>query len=146
MYQAGNIIYFTPFHFKKGEPKNKYFLVLATTESSLIVASLPTSQDHIPSGIRKEHGCINDTEKCVNCYFFEKHKIISECGTFGFPRDTYIYGEQVDVFSKEKMIKQYRIEKEDYIIVCKLSDTEFQSIKNCLKLSGNLKRKVKKYL
>jgi hypothetical protein len=126
--------------------KNKYFLVLATGEDNLLVASLPTSKDHIPRSIEKKHGCINDGERRLNCYFFKAGTIVSECGTFGFERDTYIYGEQLTFVDTQAMRSVYKKEEEDYHVSCKLSNAEFQSIKECLRKSGVVKNKFKKHL
>jgi hypothetical protein len=146
MYIPGMIIYFTPFYFSDGSSKNKYFLVLATCENSLLVASLPTSKDHIPRSIKKKHGCINDDTIRINCYFFEAGTIISECGKFGFERDTCIYGEQLTFADTQTMRSVYKKEGTDYRVLCKLSNTEFQSVKECLKKAGVVKNKFKKYL
>ncbi|GHT18552.1 hypothetical protein AGMMS4957_01040 [Bacteroidia bacterium] len=147
MYTAGSILYFTPFFFKNGNaPKNKYFIVLGSSGDDLIVASLPTSQDHVPNYLPKKHGCIEDSRSNFNCYYFEKGRIISECNTFFFPLDTYIYGEQVDVMSKNLLNSQYQTENKDYIKLCNLSSTEFDLIRNCLINSASVKRKIQKYL
>jgi hypothetical protein len=146
MYTPGTVIYFTPFYFSDGTSKNKYFLVLAAGENDLLVASLPTSKDHIPLSIEKRHGCINEEKIKVNCYFYKAGTVISECGTFSFPRDTYVYGEQLAAFNKAIMQTCYKEEGTDYVVSCKLSDIEFRSIKECLKQAGNVKKKFKKYL
>lgn len=55
MFEEGNILYFNPFYFENGnQPKPKYFLVLKLTEDKAVLASLPTSHDHIPSSKQKE--------------------------------------------------------------------------------------------
>jgi len=146
MYIPGTVIYFTPFYFSDGSFKNKYFLVLANTGNDILIASLPTSKNHIPSSMKKEHGCISDDSINFNCYFFEKDRIISDCGTFGFPRDTYIYGEQIDFFDLSILQSTYKNDGRDYIMKCKLLSNEFESIKECLKNSGVVTRKFKKYL
>jgi hypothetical protein len=146
MYIPGMIIYFTPFYFRNGDSKNKYFLVLAKGEDNVLVASLPTSKDHIPHSIEKRHGCINDDITRVNCYFFEAGTVISECGKFSFERDTFVYGEQITFVDKQLMQSSYKKEGKDYRILCKLSNTEFQSIRECLKTSGVVRNKFKKWL
>ena len=113
---------------------------------SILVASLPTSRDHVPRSMGKRHGCINDDAMRVNCYFFEAGTIISECGGFGFERDTYIYGEQITFVDMPVMRSVYKREGEDYRVLCKLSNAEFQSIKECLKGSGVVKNKFKRCL
>ena len=62
MFKEGNILYFDPFYFDNGNtPKPKYFLVLKEVGGQLVLASLPTSHDHIPSNKEKVHGCIDDS-------------------------------------------------------------------------------------
>ncbi|MDR1199083.1 MAG: hypothetical protein LBK94_08770 [Prevotellaceae bacterium] len=147
MYSPGNILYFTPFYFSNGNTaKNKYFIVLSVIEDEIIVASLPTSKDHVPNFLTKKHGCINDEQSGFNCYYFEKHRIISECNTFSFPFDTYVYGEQAGIMSKTALDIIYSVEENDYIKLGKLSNTEFTALKNCLVNSSAVKRKIKKYL
>ncbi|GHT44118.1 hypothetical protein AGMMS49965_19190 [Bacteroidia bacterium] len=147
MYTAGSILYFTPFFFKNGnQPKNKYFIVLESYSDDLIVASLPTSQDHVPNHLAKKHGCIEDAKSNFNCYYFEKEKKISKNNEFGFPLDTYIYGEQVDVMNKSLLNSQYQTENKDYVKLCNLSINEFNSIIECLANSSSVKRKIKKLL
>ena len=146
MYLPGAVIYFTPFYFQDGSSKNKYFLVLATDGACILLAGLPTSKDHIPSSIKKEHGCINDELARVNCYFFQSGVIISECGTFGFPRDTYLYGEQITLIDANRMRATYPRAGTSYTVLCRLSEAELHSIRKCLKDSGTVKRKYKNYL
>jgi hypothetical protein len=147
MYTAGSILYFTPFFFKNGNtPKNKYFIVLGSFGDDLIVAILPTSKDHVPNHLTKKHGCIEDAASNFNCYYFEKSRIISECNTFAFPIDTYIYGEQVDMMNKSILNAQYQTENKDYIKLGNLSTKEFDWVRECLVNSASVKRKIKKYL
>jgi hypothetical protein len=146
MYIPGTIIYFTPFYFSGGDSKNKYFLVLSVARDNLLVACLPTSKDHIPRLTEKKHGCINDDDIRVNCYFFEAGRVVSECGTFCFERDTYVYGEQISFVDKQVMQSVYKKEGKDYRVLCKLSNTELQSVKECLKNARVVKNKFKKFL
>ena len=91
MFKEGNILYFEPFYFENGNtPKPKYFLVLKEVDNQLILASLPTSHDHIPSNMSKVHGCIDDSTINFNCYYFKAGKDIAFSDvageTFSFPR------------------------------------------------------------
>mgnify|MGYP000762984021 CR=1 FL=1 len=50
MFKEGNLLKFSPFIFKNGAcPKNKFFVVLKEAENAMILASLPTSKDHVPA-------------------------------------------------------------------------------------------------
>ncbi|MCQ2960547.1 MAG: hypothetical protein MJ198_10245 [Bacteroidales bacterium] len=87
-FEKGTIVYFSPFIFDNGDkPKNKYFLVLHYSEHNVILASLPTSQDHVPESIQKYHGCINRADINLNCYLFEKGHVVCSNG-FSFPVET----------------------------------------------------------
>lgn len=146
MFSPGNILYFSNFVFPNGNPcKPKYFIVISMTDEEFVVASLPTSHDHIPDGLPKVHGCINNSEMCVNCYYFEKGKAVSECGEFAFPLDTYVYGEQVMMVDKKLLEGTYK-EGLDYKKLCKLKDSEYRSLTHCLRLSSSMKRKIKQSL
>lgn len=144
-YVPGNILYITPYH-GKFETKPKYFIILSVIDDSAIVANLPTSKDHIPSQLEKRHGCINSEEMQVNCYYFEQGKIVSECGSFSFPLNTYLYGEHVELLECANLDVRYSIEGEHYKKLCRLSDDEFQELKKCLSLSKKVKNKIKKHL
>ena len=147
MLEVGAILYFTPFHFRNGNPpKNKYFIVLSVCDNDLIVASLPTSKDHVPSHLTKKHGCINDEPSRFNCYCFKKSVVISKCKTFSFKLDTFIYGEQVDVIDATSLMKQYPDEGKNYKKCGVLSEEELTRLKKCLIKSGKVKNKIKRLL
>ena len=146
MYSPGNVLYFSNFIFPNGNPsKPKYFIVLNAIDNEVVVASLPTSKDHIPSSLPKTHGCIHDDGMCVNCYYFEKDRPVSECGSFGFPRDTYVYGEQVMELAVDLLNRDY-IEGVNVEKLCRLADLEFRSLVMCLSRSTRMRRKTKSRL
>jgi hypothetical protein len=147
MYSPGAILYFTPFYFSNGNScKNKYFIVLGVDGDDMVIASLPTSKDHVPENLTKTHRCINNDAMRINCYFFEKNRKISECGKFSFPMDTYLYGEHIQSLSRAKLEEIYPLEGKDFISLGLLNDIEFKALKLCLRNSGNVKNKLKKYL
>lgn len=142
MFSPGNILYYNGFPFPNGSPsKPKYFIIIKLADDNMVAASLPTSHDHIPNSLSKVHGCIDHAGMCINCYYFEQGRIISECGEFGFPRDTYMYGEQVDLFDRDLYEKRCT-----YKILCRLTNDEYQAIIHCLRLSKSIKNKIKKLL
>lgn len=60
MYQPGELLRFSSFEFKNGrQPKPKYFIVLGHIDDKVMMASLPTSKDHVPADAVVEHGCVN---------------------------------------------------------------------------------------
>jgi len=146
MYTKGNILYFKPFYFPDGgSAKNKYFIVLDNDDEDTLIASLPTSQDHIPSSIEKKHGCIDKPDINFNCYFFEAHRSITE-NTWGFPLNTYLYGPQVAKFNRRNFESIYTLEDFDYEFVGRLIESEFNAIINCIKNSKSVSRKIRKLL
>lgn len=62
MFEPGNLLYFNPFIFPDGgDPKPKFFVVLGEVDETVLLASLPTSKDHIPSDVEVTSGCFNLT-------------------------------------------------------------------------------------
>lgn len=145
MYSPGKIIYFDPFYFKNGKSaKKKYFIVLKVLDSNIVLASLPTSIDHIPRQYKVEHGCLEVKEGCINCYVFEAKKVITKCG-WGFPITTFMHGPELDQYDIDMMTSVYK-SKNDYDEIGELADDEFASILNCLTNSDFVKKKFVKML
>ena len=144
MYREGQLLRFDPFIFKNGaKPKAKYFLVLSIQDTSMLLVSLPTSQDHVPASIEHLSGCINDDAACFNAYAFNAGApvAVNDKGVeFAFPKRTYIYGEQLDTYvimSMDAMAARPEVNMEDKGI---LKDNILADLKNCLKNSSRVKR------
>lgn len=151
MFEEGNILYFNPFYFENGNPpKPKYFLVLARLDNQLVLASLPTSHDHIPCSLPKVHGCIDDYTINFNCYYFQAGKVVaydSGNGTFfSFPRDTYVYGYRIALFDIGLFSRQIANHSTVVSVKGKLLDEEYRKVVYCLKRSASVKRKLRKLL
>lgn len=142
MLKEGSLLYFNPFVFKNGAtPKPKYFVVLAMMDDGkLMLASLPTSKDHIPTSAVIVRGCVNIPESNVNVYVFEQGDQATD--SFCFPRRTYIYAEQLDIYTC------------DYIDSMNSSMTDlgvlqpdlFKAVKDCLKQAATISKKYLKWL
>lgn len=144
MYEKGNIIYFTPFYFKNGNPcKNKYFIILKIIENNILLASLPTSKNYLPSNLQNIEGCIKNDE--INCFIINPTTIITECDK-KFDVTTYIYGHQIDEYIIEEMNNLYKKEKKDFIILGKMKLELFNQLIDCFKNSNTVKRKISKKL
>lgn len=145
MFLPGQIIYFTSFQFKNGNtPKSKYFIVLASIENKIVIASLPTRTNSVPSFITVDHGCINMDERCYNAYLLQKDKIIGQNG-FSFDMTTFLYGDQVEDYEVEFLESNY-IEGVDYLVQDVLLEKEFDAMISCFKNSASVKFKIKKRL
>jgi len=147
MYIEGNILYFTPFHFKgaKTQPKNKYFIVLKTIEDLTILVSLPSSQDHVPCEDEIEYGCIERPDKNFNCFVFSPDVIVTE-NNKSFPKKTFIYGAYLDTHNIPHLYNKYRIEGMDYEVFGKLLPNVYEELINCLKNSKAVNNKYRRML
>lgn len=142
----GAILYFDPFIFPDGgNPKPKYFLVLKVMDDVCLLASLPTSKDHVPETIEKIHGCIEHPEINFNCYHFDPSVVICDNG-FSFPSETYVYGFRLQTFNLNDLLLQ-EVTDETTIEECGiLTDGEYQALIHCLTNSSEVKRGYRKLL
>lgn len=78
MFETGNLLFFKPFIFKNGAiPQNKFMVVLGQeANGNIVLASLPTSKDHVPSDIDIKSGCIDLPERQVNVFVFKAGECI----------------------------------------------------------------------
>lgn len=151
MFEEGNILYFEPFHFENGNtPKPKYFLVLKKLHEQVVLASLPTSHDHIPASFPKVHGCIEEAAINFNCYYFQADKPIARneatAQDFAFPKDTYIYGYRIARFDVAAFISQMENQLTTVTLKGRLFPNEYRALTDCLKHSAAVKRIFKKLL
>lgn len=146
MLAVGNLILFTPFHFKNGNPpQDKFFVVLGVSNNSTILASLPTSVNKAPSLIDKLHGCVNHDERCYNCYVYEPNRVICDSG-FSFNLPTFIYGNDIEDYQITTLQKKYQTKGKDYQLIGALLPNEFQSLMQCIQNSGSIKRSIRRAL
>ena len=132
---------FSPFEFKNGnQPKPKYFIVLGNIDEKVIMASLPTSKDHIPSDIVVVHGCVDIKERGVNAYIFSPNEKVTPI--FSFPRRTFVYGEQVDEYERKYLDEMNSIVE----YLGRIDDQIFQELKDCVKKAQLLRRKYRNLL
>jgi len=146
MFEEGNIIYYTPFYFKNGNPaKPKYFVVLKNENDINVLASLPTRKDSIPEKNVIENGCIELPEINLNCFVISNQIQVTECGkTFDFK--THIYGHQIDIYEVDFLKEIYPVENTDYEVWGKMKEDIFVALIDCLKASRSVKQKFKKIL
>jgi hypothetical protein len=145
-FTQGSILYFDPFYFSNGDtPKRKYCLVLKELDNTLVLASLPTSKDSIPSHIVKHHGCIDLAEINFNCYLFLANRPVCDNG-FAFPRNTHVYGFRI----KEFPLREFdRLVSEGRTTISHLGcllDAEYEALTDCLRRSSSVKRKYRNML
>lgn len=137
----GTLLFFDPFVFKNGAtPKPKYFIVLANTDDGVMLASQPTSKDHVPADTVVVRGAVNIPERGVNAFVFEAGDLVTD--TFSFPRRTFVYGEQVDDYTEEDLQAMGSAVRNLGVLKPEL----LADMRACLKQSANIKRKYIKWL
>ena len=146
MFEEALLLYFNPFYFSNGNnSKPKYFIVLRVIENMTVLATLPSSQDYVPSQVSIHHGCVDIPEICFNAYIFEAGVRVCENG-WAFPKNTFAYGQQLGEYEISNLTDIYPIEGIDYKIIGKLTNKEYTSLLKCLADSPNVKRKYRRIL
>ena len=141
MYQSGELIKFSPFVFKNGnQPKPKYCIVLGQIDEKVMMVSLPTSKDHVPSDAMVERGCVDIPERGVNAFVLNSEEQVT--ASFRFPRPTFIYGEQVDEY-EQKYLDEIGSSVEQ---LGQIEPVLFQAIRDCVKKAKLLRRKYRNLL
>lgn len=141
MFDEGQLLRFEPFAFKNGrEPKAKFFAVLKHMDETLVMASLPTSKNHVPDSMAVNHGCVNIPENCMSVFVFAPGQPITD--GFSFPLPTYIYGEQVDEYEVSFLNQM----ESTMTSLGQIKPELMQELLDCLKGSSTIKRKYKRIL
>ncbi len=145
MLTPGNILYFDEYYFRSGNPaKAKYLIVLATMDNDIIIHSLPTRTDTVPSNWVKKHGCNEDSNSNLSFYHFPKDIVITDTSTnFFFQQDTYLLGEHVTSESLEYFNGIYDFTN-NCRVMGRLLPMEFENIVKCFQNSCMVKRKFKR--
>ncbi len=150
MFEEGNLLFFRPFLFKNGaEPQDKFFLVLKKLDGDILLASLPTSKDHVPSDLEVKHGCLNISERMFNVFVFlsGENVAVKEDGTsFAFKKNTFIYGVNLDVYPVERFDLQERMAQTTIEKIGTLDEAVFTELVACLSESKMVKNKYRKIL
>lgn len=146
MFEPGNLLYFNPFIFPDGgDPKPKFFIVLGEVDETVLLASLPTSKDHIPSDVEVSSSCLEIAERMVNAYVFMANEVVTEDGFF-FEKNTFVYGQNIKMYNTTAFLQQQIDGQIQISIKGKLTDDVFSALTNCLKNSDAVRKRYKKYL
>lgn len=150
MFDEGNLLLFHPFMFKNGAtPKDKFLLVLGNVEGELLLASLPTSKDHVPSDVEVKHGCIDLPERYVNVFVFiaGEEIVLQQSGErFSFSKNTFVYGTNLDMYSISQLELQERMSQTNIDLIGNLDADVFAELKACLSNSKLVKNKYRRLL
>lgn len=146
MLQPGNILYFSEYYFSNGNTsKPKYLIVLGEFKNRVIVYTLPTSQDKVPSFWVTQSGCNESESDGLSFYFFPANEIIALDTNFAFSMDTYLMGEGVDDQEFEYFNNIYNLEK-DCQYLGKLNSLEYNRLIDCFSKSKAVRNKHKRIL
>lgn len=150
MFEEGNLLFFRPFLFKNGaKPQDKFFLVLKKIEGDILLASLPTSKDHVPSDLEVKHGCLNIPERMLNIFVFltGENVAVKDDGTpFAFDKNTFIYGVNLDIYPAGQFDSQKRMAQTSIEKVGTLDKNLFKELLDCLSESKMVKNKFRRML
>lgn len=150
MFDEGNLLLFTPFYFSDGSSKPKFFLVLNKDENDILLASLPTSKDHVPGDLVVRSGCCELPDRNVNVYVFMKDTNIAtnqDTGLpFAFRKNTFIYGADLRKFPVAAFQEQVNNGETTIELKGKINTNIYDDLKRCLKNSASVKNKYKKLL
>ena len=146
MFEPGNLLYFNPFIFPDGgDQKPKFFVVLGEVEETVLLASLPTSKDHIPSDVEVTSGCLEIPERMVNAYTFLANEVVTENGFF-FERNTFIYGQNIKTYNTTAFTEQEKAGDTEIELKGKIKSDLFTALKDCLRNSDAVRKRFKQYL
>lgn len=146
MFEPGNLLYFNPFIFPDGgDPKPKFFVVLGEVDETVLLASLPTSKDHIPSDVEVTSGCLDIPERMVNAFTFLANEVVTDNGFF-FEKNTFIYGQNIKTYNTIAFSEQEKAGETEIELKGKLKADLFTALKDCLRNSDAVRKRFKQYL
>lgn len=146
MFEPGNLLYFNPFIFPDGgDPKPKFFVVLGEVDETVLLASLPTSKDHIPSDVEVISGCLEIPERMVNAYTFLANEVVTDNGFF-FEKNTFIYGQNIKTYNTIAFSEQEKAGETEIELKGKMKADLFTALKDCLRNSDAVRKRFKQYL
>ncbi len=105
----------------------------------MVLATLPTSKDFVPSTVEKVHGCMDRPEINFNCYYYPADYAVCTNG-FGFPRETYVYGYRLQMHKTADFSRLVAGGDTSISIKGCLTDEEYKAIVDCMKQSPAVKR------
>lgn len=146
MFEEGTILYFKPFNFKNGAtPKNKFFLVLGHDGDNLLLGALPTSKDHIPADLPVVSGAYEIPSRCLSAFVFLAGEIVTDNG-YAFPKNTFVYGEQIDIFAIATFMNEISTGSTEIEVVGVLKTELFNNVKAFILNSERVRNKFKKLI
>lgn len=145
MFEVGKLLRFDPFIFPDGgQPKAKFFIVLHNDGEGLLLATLPTSKDHVPGDVYHSEGCLEMPERQVNVFVIPADRQVTE--TFTFSLQTFIYGANLRTYNRTEFERQLANGQTQIQDLGRIEPSLYQSLVDCLKHSSAVRGKYKKLL
>ena len=145
MFTPGTLVFFNPFTFADGSAKPKFFLVLANSDNETIVASLPSSQNHLPTNMHQQYGCIESPESSISAFVMKAGELVTTNG-WAFDKDSFLYGFWLDSFEQAALQQQLQEKQVNHSVIGVLEPRLFKAILACFAQSAIVKRKFKRVL
>lgn len=150
MFKEGQLLKFSPFIFKNGaQPKPKYFIVLKNVDGELLLATLPTSKDHVPADVPVQWGCVEFPHRCVNVFVFMSGTVVAvrdNGSSFAFPRNTFVYGADLDTYPIKTLSAQIASGETEVEVIGDICPEIYHELTTCLKASRLVKNKYRRLL
>lgn len=114
----------------------------------MLLASLPTSKDHVPSDISVKPGCFEYSKRQVNVFVFlvgesvARHPLTNR--KFAFSLNTFIYGADLDTYPVSVFEKQIADHLSEVNLIGKILEPVYSDLRECLKHSRMVKNKYKR--
>lgn len=145
MFTPGTLLFFNPFTFTDGSAKPKFFLVLANSDNETILASLPSSQNHLPASMHQQYGCIESAESSISAFVMKAGEPVATNG-WAFDKDSFLYGFWLDSFAQAGLQQQLQQTQVNHSVIGVLKPQLFKAILTCFAQSAIVKRKFKRVL
>ena len=113
--------------------------------NEVVLASLPTSKDHIPNIDNLKDGCIEIPGANLNCFVITAQTCVTECGKH-FTQNTFLYGHLIQEYGISHMYELYLFENVDYQIWGKMNEILYRKLIACFLHSKSVKRKYRAIL
>jgi len=145
IFTHGVLLRFEPFYFPDGGlPKPKYFIVLHKENNGALLASLPTSKDHVPNDVKQTTGCIELPERNFNAFIFPANTLVTS--SFSFPLNTFVYGSNIHYYDSLKLMAPISGGLSKISVIGTILPKLFLDLLECLKSSSSVRRKYQKIL
>lgn len=142
LFNKGDLLLLSPFIFPDGgQPKDKFFIVLSNIDGNAIIATLPTSKDHVPSDVEVKSGCIDIASRNFNAFVFMANELVTQ--SFRFKVNTFVYGCNLHLYNVENLTNQIDSNLTSPKNLGHINKALFNALIECLQTSSEVKRKYK---